>query len=437
MVGFTAYMTRALQLFRGYPRRAHAERAHELLRNEDDDEASSSASVVTSDMLPAAPSITASDVSLERPARTQRANSQPGLSRSTEEEQAPTQATQAVLPSQAPLPPTRSEVWSIFLTVHQDTLIYLAFFTFVGVPTYYATGYAMPLQLSLGVLGYHAALSVPASWRQFLHPVLTSSLLTVLGIWAFGASRGESLQVALGKFRTGQRYLQLWKGSQGLPGAGDMFSTVLDAGIVALALPMYQYRRELRNHFVAIIGPNVILSLASLFAYPRVCHAIGITAERSLAFSARSATLALAIPAVDNLGGDSNTVSSLAIMSGIAGALIGGRLLGLLRVPEGELDPGSEPAKLNWTLTQQTRRLCDAWSDSGGKLRSYHDSAAPANRSSRCCTIEFVDEPVRHYHSLVHFDSSSPSAGKGSGGLLKRMSSCFANKSELSWTTWT
>lgn len=98
---------------------------------------------------------------------------------------------------------------------------------------------------------------------------------------------------------------------------------------------MYQFRRELRMHFFAIVLPNVAISIGSLFAYPYICFVTGISAERSLAFAARSLTLALAIPAVANLGGDSNTVAALAITSGIVGVLIGQRMLALLKIPDG------------------------------------------------------------------------------------------------------
>ena len=82
--------------------------------------------------------------------------------------------------------------------------------------------------------------------------------------------------------------------------------------------------------------PNVSVSIGSLFGYPAVCYAIGISAERSLAFAARSLTLALATPAVENLKGDVNTIAALAIMSGILGALIGTQMLDWMRIPEGQ-----------------------------------------------------------------------------------------------------
>lgn len=158
-----------------------------------------------------------------------------------------------------------------------------------------------------------------------------------MGIWILALSKGGSLHDALSEYKTGVNYMKLWHRDQHskLPGAGDVFASILDASIVALALPMFQYRKELRSHFLIIVIPNLVISTASLFGYPVLCYAIGISSKRSLAFAARSLTLALATPAVSNLGGDVNTVAALAIMSGILGVLVGPMLLKWLKIPEG------------------------------------------------------------------------------------------------------
>ncbi|KAF7560751.1 hypothetical protein G7046_g3415 [Stylonectria norvegica] len=243
---------------------------------------------------------------------------------------------QAEYPSQIPLPAPRAEEWAAAISANLDVSTFVMLFLFVGLPLYYTTGYAMPIQLSLNILAYFAATALPAAWKQYLHPVLVSSLLTVLFLWALASIRGDSLTTALHAYRTGAKYLQLWENTKAhqLPGAGDVFGTLLDASIVALALPMFQYRRELRAHFVSIAVPNVAIAVASLFAYPPLCFALGISAERSLAFSSRSLTLALAVPATVNLGGDVNTVAALAIISGILGVIFGQRILAFLRIPE-------------------------------------------------------------------------------------------------------
>ncbi|KAK8111246.1 LrgB-like family-domain-containing protein [Apiospora kogelbergensis] len=238
------------------------------------------------------------------------------------------------LPPQATLPPPRAKRWAVVIAANLDVVTYFWLFVLVGIPVYYSTGYAMPIQLTFSILTYFGALALPPTWRQFLHPVLVSALFTVLGIWVIGLTIGRDLDTTLREYKVGANYARVWNGTHQLPGAGDMFSTALDASIIALALPMYQYRRELKQHFAAIVIPNIVVSVASLFAYPSICFAIGITAERSLAFASRSLTLALAIPATANLGGDANTGAAVAIMSGIVGVLVGQRLLAMMKIPE-------------------------------------------------------------------------------------------------------
>lgn len=108
----------------------------------------------------------------------------------------------------------------------------------------------MPTQLTLTVLAYFAALALPPKWRRFLHPVMVSSALAILGIWILASCRWDTLQDGLGAYSTTTRYIQLWDGRSGLrkPGAGDVFGSILDVSIVALALPMFQYRKELNRH---------------------------------------------------------------------------------------------------------------------------------------------------------------------------------------------
>ncbi|KAI0418897.1 LrgB-like family-domain-containing protein [Xylaria grammica] len=333
MMALAAYMTRGLQLVLGSSKRAVAERAEELGNASDE----IPMTVTTSRSADTPSTRTAS----EAPVASEVPEPPSSESRDTPPTQTPQGSREASrdadpprdLSAQTPPPSARATRWALVISSRLDTSIYALLFAFVGLPVYYAADYAMPLHLTLGVLAYATALSVPPTWRHYLHPVLVASLLTVLGVWVLGLAKGHDLATTLHEFRSGATYLTLWTAAQ-RPGAGDVLASVLDAAIVALALPMYRYRRELRRHFAPIVLPNVLLAVASLFAYPYLCFALGIGATRSLAFAARSLTLALATPAVANLGGDANTVAALAITSGIVGVLVGQRMLALLRIPE-------------------------------------------------------------------------------------------------------
>lgn len=336
-------MVRGIQLILGTSKRAITERAEEM-GNEDDSmplaEVTGAAQSQASTSATPAESLndltTASN--LEVPSRTQ----DPSEIRTTEPFADPSTETrvatsQTIFRQTAPLL-TRPEVWAAKIRLNLDRITWTILFLFVGIPIYYSIGYAMPAQITFNILAYLAAVSLPTSWKRILHPVLVSSAITVLGLYILGAMRGQSLDSTLADYSTGTTYLKLWHDESNLPapGAADILKSVLDVSIVAFALPMFQYRKELQRHFSAIVIPNVAISIASLFGYPAICYAIGISPKRSLSFAARSLTLALATPSVSNLGGDANTVAALAIMSGILGSLIGQKILNWLRIPEGK-----------------------------------------------------------------------------------------------------
>lgn len=373
MMVLAAYLTRALQLVLGSSKRSYAERGDELSPNSGEDiplAASSADRSSRDDTSFSSPDL--DDASSGNNMMSPQSPPQLRLQQHHYDDRRSTSSQTPLVPNghaeanghgsasssssssrppirrQSPPPPCRSDVWAAHAKANLDLCVYAVLFALVGLPIYYTTGYAMPAQLTASILCYFAAMAIPAQWRQYLHPVLVSSLLTVLLIWPLAAIKGDDLPATLGEYKTGANYLRLWAHAAStpnspdagdvslLPGAGDMLSTVLDASIVSLALPMFQYRRELRQHFTSIVVPNVAISLASLLAYPPLCVKIGIAPGRSLAFASRSLTLALATPATKNLGGDLHTVAALAIVSGIMGVLVGQRILAWIKIPEGE-----------------------------------------------------------------------------------------------------
>lgn len=352
MMALAAWITRTLQLALGASRRSKSQRAEELGRQTPDlpigetqapgISRRSSVSRTGSQIPLVSVSAPSSEPASAAPSRPQT----PPQLRLQEHHyangNAPENAVEALNPptvlTQIPLPPPKAELWAARISANLDVATFVGLFFFTGIPLYYSTGYSMPTHLAVNVLAWFGAMAIPSKWKQYLHPVLVSSLATVLVIWALAAVRGDSLTTSLHAYRTGAKYIKLWRNAtkkqDALPGAGDIFGTLLDASIVALALPMFQYRRELRTHFISIVVPNVAISVGSLLAYPPLCYACGISAARSLAFASRSLTLALAVPATVNLGGDVNTAAALAIISGILGAVLGARILRWMRVPE-------------------------------------------------------------------------------------------------------
>ncbi|KAL1638819.1 hypothetical protein SLS58_008524 [Diplodia intermedia] len=228
----------------------------------------------------------------------------------------PTSDIEATPRDQPEVARTRSRKVADFMLKNLDVCIYLSLFLVIGLPVYFTTGYSMPLFLSFNVLMFFMANAIPPKIKRIAHPVIITALFSVLGIWVLALTQGMSLETGLNLYRTETSYLTYFRGTRGLPlpGAGDILASLLDASIVSLAMPMYQHRRELARFFIAILGPVVALTLPSLFGYPPLCFAWGVSAARSLAMAPRSVTLALAQISSDNLGGESAAISPIAVM---------------------------------------------------------------------------------------------------------------------------
>lgn len=344
MFATTAYLTRGLQLLLGSSKRAVIERAEEMGAEEDD------IPLTQLTRYPQTPEASTPDLGgtgyssgepvqdIALPSRTQDPSQVRITNGPPQSETLSTSTPSQPTPRQDPLPPTRPQRWATFVNTHLDTLTYTFLFLFICLPIYYSTSYTMPAHLTLSILTYFLALSLPATYKQIIHPVLLSSSLTILLIWILALSKRSTLHAALQTYSTKTRYTQLFSADgpphHPPPGAGDILSSVLDVSIVALALPMFHHRQELKRHFPSIILPNILIATASLFGYPPLCHALGISPARSLSFASRSLTLALATPATQNLGGDLQLVAVLCIMSGVMGVLVGPALLKWMRIPE-------------------------------------------------------------------------------------------------------
>jgi len=240
MLAVTAYIVRGLQLLLGSSKRAMTERAEEM-GAEDDAIPLTQSSGVRQDSVNPSTTTTASLSLAEDDLMVPQTVQDPSRVRSTggppENDVASPISPRLREILQAPLPLTRPQRWTAFINSNVDRICYSILFLFVGLPVYYTTGYAMPAQLTFNVLAYFAALSLPPQWKQFLHPVLVSSGVTILGIWIFGFIRGDTLHDVLDAYKTGSSYLLLWNENRQFPapGAGDIFGSVLD-GTSYLAL---------------------------------------------------------------------------------------------------------------------------------------------------------------------------------------------------------
>lgn len=204
--------------------------------------------------------------------------------------------------------------------------IYFTLFI-IGIPIYFVLNIALPLFMSINLLTFLAAITiVPPKIRRFLHPILSTSIATVLIIWAFAAMKGLGLKDCLNQFYSvDAKYSTLWSlsGYSGpIPGAGDILFSTLDAGIVALAVPMYRYRKELRENLARMLVILLPCAAMSLFLWSSIAHLMGMDAIRSLAFAPRFMSTPLAIELANNIGADESITVILVVITGVIAAIL-------------------------------------------------------------------------------------------------------------------
>lgn len=206
----------------------------------------------------------------------------------------------------------------------------------VGLPIFFTLNFALPLHMAINILTFWIAITVvPAKLRRYAHPILTTSLLTVLIIWAFGAMRGLSLKEELSYYERRAKFNVLWtpSGYNGpAPGAGDILASLLDAGIVALFVPLYRYRKDLKACGLRLTMALFPCACLSLFFWPLVASLMGLDQIRALAFAARFLSTPLAIQLVNTLGGDESITVILVVLTGIIAAIFKEPFFKLMRV---------------------------------------------------------------------------------------------------------
>jgi hypothetical protein len=289
---FTAYLTRGLQFLFGTSKRAMTERAEELGTRHDDipltepQEDQDDPDTMRSRNASSAPLLSSHDPaqSIQEPIPAQDPSTITGTGGPPSHEQAdaislaPIASRISMRQSQAPL--TRAQKWATAINARLDIYTYLAILFLVGLPIFFTTGYAMPAQLPVNILAYFLALELPPLWRRYLHPALVASVITIVGVYILTACRGQDFTDGLLDYRTRTTYLRLFSGhDQPRPGAGDFLSSVLDVSIVALAMPMYQYRSELKR------SVRLLLSFPSFPLSSPISHPILIERKSSSPYS--------------------------------------------------------------------------------------------------------------------------------------------------------
>ncbi|KAI1344225.1 hypothetical protein F5Y15DRAFT_106355 [Xylariaceae sp. FL0016] len=251
-----------------------------------------------------------------------------------------------------------------FIICHFPSLVVLLLLISVGIPVVLATGYSMPFEAACFLLFWVLAIQFQRSLRNsytlhrysrtrstlivLANPVVLTSALGSVYLWTKTAWTNQSIDTVIGNFRChsslAQSFSYIMKEHIIAPhlGPGDLAGPILDAGIVCLGLKMYEYRAELCASFGTVFSTCTCLAAVNVFLNVLVAHATGLQSRDAIAFAGRSATVALSVSAMENLGGSITLMSALAIFSGVLFQISGDWLFAMFHINDRRVERRQE-----------------------------------------------------------------------------------------------
>lgn len=157
------------------------------------------------------------------------------------------------------------------------------------------------LGVFLTLLSFQLGLKLFSASRQ--HPLLHPVLVSVLTVCAVLLSLGISYE----QYSQGARIL----------------SFMLGPVIVALAIPLYENLKALRQYWLAFVISNVIGGTATILVAVLMTQWLSLSPETTASMWTKSISTAFAIELAPGLGGLAAVAAAMVMVTGVVGAMIG------------------------------------------------------------------------------------------------------------------
>ncbi|RYP75490.1 hypothetical protein DL771_002375 [Monosporascus sp. 5C6A] len=223
-----------------------------------------------------------------------------------------------------------------------------------GAFVYLATGVEMPFDAMYFTLIWTCSLQLLRSLKVssgllrfprlrlaltlFANPVLLTSGFGTVYFWIKTFFANATIDQVVTNFRRHRTFAEavIHTAEDHNPGAhigaGDLSCLILDAGILCLGMKMFEYRHELASSFYSIVSTCAIIATTSIFVNVAIARRIGLESDEALAFAAKSVTIALGVPTMQQVNGSMTLMSALCILSGMLFQMSGDYLFRILRI---------------------------------------------------------------------------------------------------------
>jgi putative effector of murein hydrolase len=170
------------------------------------------------------------------------------------------------------------------------------------------------LTATLGVYVVFAAIYERSGQLPWLNPVLWSIVALGAGLWLSGVS-----------------YPQYFSGAQ-------FIHFLLGPAVVALALPLWQRRAELKRQFSRVLLAGLLGGMASALSAYALALMLGLPSDLAWSLIPKSVTAPVAMGLAESIGGIPELAAIFAVLSGLIGALLGRAIFTAMRLGQNATD---------------------------------------------------------------------------------------------------
>ena len=174
---------------------------------------------------------------------------------------------------------------------------------------------------SVTIASYIFGTRLPKSITAFFHPLVTSTVITLLTTKVFGMITSNDFINVLQTYKSGS--LSLWKG-----GAGDFLLFLLGPSVVSMSIAMYSRKALMKENWLVVLVSTSVSAGGGLFGTAIFVKWLRMANDiLRISLLPRNITTGLAIAITNIMGGNVAITASVVVMTGIFGATFGTQIL--------------------------------------------------------------------------------------------------------------
>jgi putative effector of murein hydrolase len=181
------------------------------------------------------------------------------------------------------------------------------------------------------VASYVWGARLPTGFVKFVHPLVTSSIMSLVLIHSLAIATGSSHLDILRAYKTGS--FNIMK-----VGSGDIFLYLGGTGVISFAVSMYSRRRLIFSNLPVLVTAMLVSSAGSMLSTAAFVRLLSLGGSNGsmirLSILSRNVTTALSMAITAILGGDISMAAAIVCLTGVLGGTYGKPLMNMLGITD-------------------------------------------------------------------------------------------------------